>query len=189
MAEPVRQKLDTAYHEAGHAAVSCYYYIVCGFERCKPVKASIIAEDDTLGRVTFTSLMAQHEDAEREELEALIIGTMAGKAAQLLLPRDDLTEDLDFEHYWFGGDKKSIIDGLLVLGMHTNEGELNEVEPYAEFLWRRTINITRRAGVRQSIDDIASALLEQEELDENELLALFRDSYGQHSPLPPSFRH
>lgn len=62
---------------------------------------------------------------------------------------------------------------------------MNEVEPYAEYLWRHPLNLSRRRGISHAIEEIASLLVERQTNSERDLLLAFRKAYGAHEPLPP----
>lgn len=150
-----------AYHEAGHAAVGCY------FEH-RIESATIVQDGDVGGHVVADhegdDLLRYEDDLQKQVIfERRIMAAMAGEIAQLRFAPDSLDEDMG------AGDRQNAADYLEELDVRTDEIR----EAYWRLLHLRTERLVHDL-LWPHVERIAAALLERQTLTGDEIEALFR---------------
>jgi ATP-dependent Zn protease len=153
--EQVAALEETAYHEAGHAVAA---YVL----RRRFSKASIVREEDSLGRLTRPPSYGtgfepelDYKGTSKPWIEQEIMSLLAaGTAVDLLTGREDWGE---------GEVESSDLQKAHVLAEMVC-GSNEEVEAYLNWLAIRTRNMLSNPPYWAAVEALAGALLEQQEI-------------------------
>lgn len=153
----------TAYHEAGHAVAAWWLGL-----RFRGV--SIRPDDESEGRLTWHTLPARFQpDVNLTPRGEQLLGqrtvvSLAGGIAQ------EIATGTPWDECGVGGD----VQNTVTFGLYASGGDDQECELYCDLMAHRARRIIRRQWA--AVEAVAQALLEREQLTEDEVLAVALDA-------------
>ena len=152
----LRTRIETAYHEAGHAVASFVLHVRFDSVHIIPSLARY-----SLGRICKEPESIRPDRINQRELESRVIVSLAGMAAEARYTGK--------ANWKFGTDDFNFAFDVIAKLTHLADEDLPS---YIEYLWVRAQNLLRRPGHWQSVQAVAEALLRENELTYAEVCSI-----------------
>jgi hypothetical protein len=154
----LRIRTETAHHEAGHAVASYVLHV-----KFNGVHIIPDLQANFLGRTCKEPESIRPDWLDQCELESRVIVSLAGMAAEARY-----TGKADWR---FGADDFNFVFDVIAKLNHFADEDLPS---YVEYLWVRAQNLLRRPGHWQSVQAVAEALLQKNELTYEEVRSIVK---------------